>query len=161
MCVWVCVVCVCVRVCALDLRNFSKPDFIGLILSELTFTQQAGNGHTAELQHLSSPTLHPQPHPPPSAPPSTLSPTLRPQPHPLPAPSPPGPLNIALMVPEVSACSRRMTNSCPSLEMSFTYMASGPSQPPNVGDLFSAGLVEASAIAPHLCAIELGISYQT
>ena len=42
----------------------------------------------------------------------------------------PGPLNIALMVPEVRACSRFRTNSCPSLAMSLTYMASGPSVRP-------------------------------
>lgn len=42
----------------------------------------------------------------------------------------PGPLNIALMVPLVNACSLLTINSCPSLLTSFTYMAFGPSQPP-------------------------------
>ena len=44
----------------------------------------------------------------------------------------PGPDNMALIVPEVSACSRFTINSCPSDEISFTYMASGPSHPPKV-----------------------------
>ena len=38
------------------------------------------------------------------------------------------------MVPEVSAWSRFTMNSCPSLEISFTYMASGPSQLPYTRD---------------------------
>lgn len=42
----------------------------------------------------------------------------------------PGPLNMALIVPDVKACSRFTMNSWPSDEISFTYMASGPSQPP-------------------------------
>lgn len=42
----------------------------------------------------------------------------------------PGPDNIARIVPEVRACSRFTTNSWPSEEISFTYMASGPSHPP-------------------------------
>lgn len=42
----------------------------------------------------------------------------------------PGPLNMALIVPDVKACSLFTMNSCPSDEISFTYMASGPSQPP-------------------------------
>ena len=42
----------------------------------------------------------------------------------------PGPLNIALMVPLVKACSLLTMNSCPSLLTNFTYIASGPSQPP-------------------------------
>merc|ERR1719295_2200962 len=46
----------------------------------------------------------------------------------------PGPESIALMVPEVRAWSRFTMNSCPSLEISFTYMASGPSQLPYTRD---------------------------
>lgn len=42
--------------------------------------------------------------------------------------------------------------------MSLTYIASGPSQPPKVGDLFSE-LVEASAIAPHLCGTEVAVDW--
>ena len=42
----------------------------------------------------------------------------------------PGPDNMALMVPDVSACSRFTMNSCWSWDTSFTNMASGPSQPP-------------------------------
>lgn len=44
--------------------------------------------------------------------------------------SSPGPLNMALMVPDVKACSLFTINSWPSEEINFTYMASGPSQPP-------------------------------
>lgn len=46
--------------------------------------------------------------------------------------SSPGPLNMALMVPDVKACSLFTINSWPSEEINFTYMASGPSQPPQV-----------------------------
>lgn len=42
----------------------------------------------------------------------------------------PGPLNMALIVPDVKACSLFTMNSWPSEEINFTYMASGPSQPP-------------------------------
>lgn len=38
--------------------------------------------------------------------------------------------NLPLIVPEVKACSRFTINSCPSDEISLTYIASGPSQPP-------------------------------
>lgn len=42
----------------------------------------------------------------------------------------PGPLNMALIVPDVSACSLFTINSWPSEDINLTYMASGPSQPP-------------------------------
>ena len=42
----------------------------------------------------------------------------------------PGPLNIALIVADVSACSFLIMNSCPSDEINLTYIANGPSQPP-------------------------------
>jgi len=41
----------------------------------------------------------------------------------------PGPLNMALIVPDINACSRLTMNSWPSLDISLTYVASGPSQP--------------------------------
>merc|ERR1712223_1375013 len=42
----------------------------------------------------------------------------------------PGPESIALIVPDVKACSLLTMNSWPSDEMSLTYIASVPSQPP-------------------------------
>ena len=42
----------------------------------------------------------------------------------------PGPLNMALIVPEVRACSLLTTNVCPSEDMSLTYCELGPSTPP-------------------------------
>ena len=42
----------------------------------------------------------------------------------------PGPLNMAFIVPDVSACSLFTINSWPSEDINLTYMASGPSQPP-------------------------------
>lgn len=44
----------------------------------------------------------------------------------------PGPLNIAFIVPDVNACSLFTMNSCPSEDINFTYIASGPSHPPYV-----------------------------
>jgi len=41
----------------------------------------------------------------------------------------PGPCNMALIVPEIKACSRFTMNILPSLEMSFTYSEFGPTQP--------------------------------
>merc|ERR1740131_576392 len=53
----------------------------------------------------------------------------------------PGPDNIALMVPDVRACSLFTMNSWLSWEMSLTYMASGPSQPPYTRSSLPSSLI--------------------
>ncbi len=50
----------------------------------------------------------------------------------------PGPDSMALMVPEVKACSLFTMNSWPSDDTSLTYIASGPSQPPYFSSSFSS-----------------------
>jgi hypothetical protein len=53
----------------------------------------------------------------------------------------PGPLNMAFIVPEVSAYSRFIINSWPSYEINLTYMASGPSQLPYLISLVGCSIL--------------------
>lgn len=62
----------------------------------------------------------------------------------------PGPLNIALIVPDVKACSLFTMNSCLSDDINLTYIALGPSQPPYTDSPSTFSSLESDMLSvPH------------